>query len=66
MRMRILTRVGAFLAVAVSAILATATDASAGLTPEQKCQKARYDAAGKYAQCQAKALGVLFATTDLA
>src|SRR5262249_2245490 len=35
------------------------------LTPEQLCQKGRYDAAAKYAQCHQKALGVLFVTNDL-
>jgi hypothetical protein len=62
---KILTRVPAAAMLTASALLTMAPVASAGLTPEQQCQKGRYDAAAKYGQCHDKALGKLFATNDL-
>jgi hypothetical protein len=65
MHKRILSQVAVTVMLTASTILTIAPVARAGLTPEQQCQKARYDAAAKYAQCQGKALGKLFATNDL-
>ncbi len=57
------TRAVSVAAVAAAALMASA--AHAGGTPEQKCQKGRYDAAAKYASCQQKALGKLFGGAPL-
>src|SRR5512147_610150 len=62
---RTLTRVAAPVMLAVSTLLTMAPVARAKLTPERFCQKSRYDAAAKYAQCEDKALAQLFATNDL-
>ena len=43
--------------LAALAALLNANAAHAAATPEQKCQKGRYDAAAKYATCQRKAMG---------
>ena len=48
------------LALATLAALLNASAAHAAVTPEQKCQKGRYDAVAKYAACQQKALGALY------
>jgi hypothetical protein len=44
------------LALTIAAVLAGST-ALAKVTPEQQCEKGRYSAAAKYAQCQYKAFG---------
>lgn len=60
------TRVATAAMFAAGMLLAVVSVACAGLTPEQKCQKGRYAAAAKYAQCETNAFGQLFATNDLA
>ena len=42
------------------ALLVPASATHAAVTPEQKCQKGRYDAGAKYAACQQKAMGALY------
>jgi hypothetical protein len=54
------------LALIAVAVVSAVPVAHAKLTPEQQCQKGRYDAAANYAQCQDKALGQHFAINDLA
>jgi len=46
--------------VVAGALLFGASTAHAKQTPEQKCQKGRYDAAAKYAACQQKVLAKRF------
>jgi len=43
-----------------AALLVGVGTAHAKQTPEQKCQKARYEAAAKYAACQQEAMGALY------
>ena len=43
------------LVLVAAALLLVARTANAKQTPEQKCQKGRYEAAAKYASCQQKA-----------
>ena len=62
----ILTRLVAFVMLTAGTLLTTAPIAQAKLTAEQQCQKSRYDAAAKSAQCLNKALGQHFAVNDLA
>lgn len=64
--MRTLTRIAGAVLVTTIAFGASAPSARAAATPEQKCQKARKDAAAKYAQCHEKAVGQLLATNNLA
>jgi len=47
-----------------AALLLVAGTALAKQTPEQKCQKGRYDAAAKYAACQQKVVGKWFGGSD--
>lgn len=66
MLQKIVTRVAMALMLAASTLLTMAPVARAAkLTPEQQCQKGRYEAAAKYAACENKALAQLFATNDL-
>jgi hypothetical protein len=44
--------------------LALAMPSEGAATPEGKCQKGRYDAAAKYAQCQHKATGKFFSGAE--
>ncbi len=46
------------------AVLLTAPALHAATTPEQKCQKGRYDAGAKYAACQQKAMAKTFVSGD--
>ena len=46
--------------IAGALLLLVAGTANAKQTPEQKCQKGRYDAAAKYAACQEKLVGKWF------
>jgi len=64
MRTKTLTRVVVALTFAAAAPVITVPPARAGLTAEQQCQKARYFAAAKYAQCQDKTMGLFFAGGD--
>ncbi len=53
---------GSVCALVVAVLLGAAPmRAAAGATPEQECQKDRYAAAAKYAQCQKKEMGQEFA-----
>lgn len=61
-----LTRRVPLLTLTAVAVVMTVSVARAALSPEAQCQKSRYDAAAKYAQCQNKALGKHFAVNDLA
>jgi hypothetical protein len=47
------------------ALLGGTTGAHAGLTPEQKCQKGRYQAAAKYDTCQRKLFAQFFGGDEL-
>jgi hypothetical protein len=49
---------------ATTAVLMAASMGLAKVTPEQQCQKGRYGAAAKYAQCQYNAFGAFFAGGD--
>ena len=60
-----LIRLSASVMLAAITLVTTASVAHAKLGAEQSCQKSRYDAATKYAQCHGKALAKLFATNDL-
>ncbi|HZR84552.1 MAG TPA: DUF1566 domain-containing protein [Candidatus Binatia bacterium] len=53
------------LLAATAVALVLGVSVAHALTPEQLCQKGRYDAAAKYAQCEDKAIGKLFASNDL-
>jgi hypothetical protein len=48
------------LTIIVASTLLGASVVHAKQTPEQKCQKGRYEAAAKYAACQQKALGAFY------
>jgi hypothetical protein len=48
------------LTIIIASALLSAGVAHAKQTPEQKCQKGRYDAAAKYAACQQKAMGAFY------
>ncbi len=50
--------------IAGALLLLVAGTAHAKQTPEQKCQKGRYDAAAKYASCQQKVVGKWFGGSD--
>ena len=48
----------------VALVMTIAVAHAASPTPEQKCQKGRFSAAGKYAQCQDNAMAKFFARGD--
>ena len=54
------TTVSLMVTLAALAVLLKASAANAGATPEQKCEKGRYDAAAKYTACQQKAMGAFY------
>lgn len=66
MHERMLSRVVTVALLTAGTLLTMAAFAGAKVPPEQQCQKSRYEAAAKYAQCQSKALGQHFAVNDLA
>jgi len=49
---------------ATGVMVLAASVASVAGTPEQMCQKGRYGAAAKYAQCQHRAMGKFFGGGD--
>jgi hypothetical protein len=65
MRKATFTRVVSAVMLTAGTLLTTVTVARARLTAEQQCQKSRYAAAGKYAQCHANAMAQLFASNNL-
>jgi hypothetical protein len=66
MRNRIETNLGRYAtALAMAVTIAAAGSALAAVSPEQKCEAGKVDAAGKYAACLAKAEKGLVLKTDL-